>query len=150
MSRVTNAEQPASRCFSNAVCFVQPSKCIYFSYIIWHIIIKLNPPTLPLSKFFVVVVRVSHLVWVLITICDFLFDSGGDLSASASSDILSASLIGVSKKQFIMMPPEEKLTLVDRRAQDHEDKQEVGGRQGTEIRVCFLNILVQFLQPAEE
>lgn len=53
----------------------------------------------------------------------------GDLSA-ASSDILSASLNGISKKQFIMMPPEEKLALVDRRAQDHQDKQEVGDLQG--------------------
>lgn len=55
-----------------------------------------------------------------------MFDSVGDLSASASSDILSASLNGLSKKQFIMMPPEEKLALVDRRAQDHQDKREVG------------------------
>lgn len=54
-----------------------------------------------------------------------MFDSVGDLSVSASSDILSASLIGISKKQFIMMPPEDKLTVVERRAQDHEDKQEV-------------------------
>lgn len=29
------------------------------------------------------------------------------------------------------MPPEEKLALVDRRAQDHQDKQEVGDLQGT-------------------
>lgn len=79
---------------------------------------------------------------VLITICHFLFNSGGELSASAPSDILSASLLGISKKQFIMMPPEEKLTLVDRRAQDHEDKQEVGGRQRTEIRLCFRCMLV--------
>lgn len=57
-------------------------------------------------------------------------DSVGDLSASASSDILSASLTAISKKQFIMMPPEEKLALVDRRAQDHQDKQEVGDLQG--------------------
>lgn len=56
--------------------------------------------------------------------CYFLFDSVGDLSASAS-DILSASLNGISKKEFIMMPPEEKLALVDRRAQEHQDKQEV-------------------------
>lgn len=54
-----------------------------------------------------------------------MFDSVGDLSVSASSDILSASLIGISKKQFIMMPPEDKLTVFERRAQDHEDKQEV-------------------------
>lgn len=57
--------------------------------------------------------------------CCFFFDSVGDLSASASSDNLSASLIGISKKELIMMPPEEKLAMVDRRAQDHEDKQEV-------------------------
>lgn len=60
-----------------------------------------------------------------------LLDSVGDLSASSSSDILSASLSAISKKQFIMMPPEEKLALVDRRAQDHQDKQEVGDLQGS-------------------
>lgn len=54
-----------------------------------------------------------------------MVDSVGDRSVSASSDILSASLIGLSKKQFVMMPPEDKLTVVERRAQDHEDKQEV-------------------------
>lgn len=60
----------------------------------------------------------------------FFSDSVGDLSASASSDILSVSLNGISKKQFMMMPPEEKLALVDRRAQDHQDKEEVGELQG--------------------
>lgn len=69
--------------------------------------------------------------------CYFLFDSVGDLSASASSDNLSASLIGISKKEFIMMPPEEKLAVVDRRAQDHEDKQEVGDLQQLGFLMTF-------------
>lgn len=39
---------------------------------------------------------------------------------------MSASLLGNTKKDFIMMPPVEKLTHFDRRAQAHEDNQEVG------------------------
>lgn len=70
-------------------------------------------------------VRISYFDLCLEIECSVVVDSVGDLSVSASSDILSASLIGISKKQFIMMPPEDKLTVVERRAQDHEDKQEV-------------------------
>lgn len=78
-----------------------------------------------------------YFVLCLEILCCFVFDR--DLSVSASSDILSASLIGMSKKQFIMMPPEEKLTLVERRAQDHEDKQEVGKLQEEERPWCQLH-----------
>lgn len=53
--------------------------------------------------------------------------TNGDLDASApcDSDVMSASQLG-STKDFIMMPPAEKLTHFDRRAQVHEDNQEVG------------------------
>ncbi|XP_011605172.2 tetratricopeptide repeat protein 23 isoform X1 [Takifugu rubripes] len=70
------------------------------------------------------------------------FSDAGDLSVSASSDILSASLIGISKKQFIMMPPEDKLTVVERRAQDHEDKQEFDACIQDLVRCVALTKLV--------
>lgn len=62
-----------------------------------------------------------------------LFDSVGSLygglnaSAPCDSDVLNAPLMGNAKKEFIMMPPEEKLAYFDRRARAHEDNQEVGG-----------------------
>lgn len=54
-------------------------------------------------------------------------NKNGDMDASApcASDVMSASRLG-RKKDFIMMPPVEKLTHFDRRAQVHEDNQEVG------------------------
>ncbi|CAG13081.1 unnamed protein product [Tetraodon nigroviridis] len=66
----------------------------------------------------------------------------GDLSASASCDFLSASSDGISKQEFILMPPEEKLTLVDRRAQDHRDKREFDACIRDLVRCVALTRLV--------
>lgn len=52
-------------------------------------------------------------------------DGGLDGSAASDSDVLSVSLPGTAKKQFIMMTPEDKLEHFDRRAQAYEDNQEV-------------------------
>lgn len=51
-----------------------------------------------------------------------------DASPSCDSDVVSPSLMGYryAKKEFIMVPPEEKLRHFDSRAKDHEDNQEVG------------------------
>ncbi|KAM9352372.1 LOW QUALITY PROTEIN: tetratricopeptide repeat protein 23 [Symphorus nematophorus] len=45
-------------------------------------------------------------------------------SPPCDSDVLSPSQTGYAKKEFIMMPPEEKLRHFDSRAQAHEDNQE--------------------------
>lgn len=53
-------------------------------------------------------------------------DGGLDGSTASDSDVLSVSLTGPAKKQFVMMTPEEKLKVFDRRARASEDNQEVG------------------------
>ncbi|XP_044049982.1 tetratricopeptide repeat protein 23 isoform X2 [Siniperca chuatsi] len=52
--------------------------------------------------------------------------TNGDMNASPPRDsyVLSPSQTGYAKKEFIMMPPEEKLKHFDSRAQAHEDNQE--------------------------
>uniref|UniRef100_A0A8P4K077 Tetratricopeptide repeat domain 23 n=1 Tax=Dicentrarchus labrax TaxID=13489 RepID=A0A8P4K077_DICLA len=54
--------------------------------------------------------------------------TNGAMNASplCDSDVLSPSQTGYAKKEFIMMPPEEKLKHFSSRAQAHEDNQEVG------------------------
>lgn len=52
-------------------------------------------------------------------------DGGLDGSTASDSDALSVSLTVSEKKQFVMMAPEEKLELFDRRARTYEDNQEV-------------------------
>ncbi|XP_045893316.1 tetratricopeptide repeat protein 23 isoform X2 [Micropterus dolomieu] len=49
---------------------------------------------------------------------------GVDTSPPRDSDVLSTSQTGYAKKEFIMMPPEEKLKHFDSRAQAHEGNQE--------------------------
>lgn len=51
---------------------------------------------------------------------------GVDASSSCGSDVLSASQTQYAKKEFIMIPPEEKLKHFENQAQIHEDNQEVG------------------------
>lgn len=64
--------------------------------------------------------------------CHTLFHSMGSASRGVNasppcdSDVSSPSQAGYAKREFIMMPPEEKLQHFDSRAQAHEDNQEVG------------------------
>uniref|UniRef100_UPI0037E991D6 tetratricopeptide repeat protein 23 n=1 Tax=Semicossyphus pulcher TaxID=241346 RepID=UPI0037E991D6 len=66
----------------------------------------------------------------------------GDASPHCDSDMLSASQTGYAKREFIMMPPEEKLRHFDRRAQAHEDNQEFDACIQDLVRCVALTRLV--------
>lgn len=51
---------------------------------------------------------------------------GVNASSPCDSDVLSPSQSGYTKKEFITMPPEEKLKHFESRAQARGDNQEVG------------------------
>lgn len=53
-------------------------------------------------------------------------DRGDDGSPNCSSNMLSPSKTGYSKRDIMMLPPEEKLKHFDSQAQAHEDNQQVG------------------------
>ncbi|XP_070686701.1 tetratricopeptide repeat protein 23 [Pempheris klunzingeri] len=65
-----------------------------------------------------------------------------DASTSGDSGALSPSQTGYTKKEFIMMPPEEKLKHFDSRAQAHEDNQEFDACIQDLVRCVALTRLV--------
>ncbi|XP_045893317.1 tetratricopeptide repeat protein 23 isoform X3 [Micropterus dolomieu] len=67
---------------------------------------------------------------------------GVDTSPPRDSDVLSTSQTGYAKKEFIMMPPEEKLKHFDSRAQAHEGNQEFDACIQDLVRCVALTRLV--------
>ncbi|KAM7396674.1 hypothetical protein PAMP_019698 [Pampus punctatissimus] len=67
---------------------------------------------------------------------------GVDASPLCDSDVVSLSQIAYAKKEFTMVPPEEKLRHFDSRAQDHEDNQEFDACIQDLVRCVALTRLV--------
>ncbi|KAI3370734.1 hypothetical protein L3Q82_007278 [Scortum barcoo] len=70
--------------------------------------------------------------------------ASGAVNASPPSDsgVLSPSLTGRAKREFIMMPPEEKLRHFESRAQAHEDSQEFDACIQDLVRCVALSKLI--------
>ncbi|XP_069019647.1 tetratricopeptide repeat protein 23 isoform X2 [Embiotoca jacksoni] len=69
-------------------------------------------------------------------------DRGVDVFPDCGSDVVSPSQTGCAKKEFMMMPPEEKLKHFDSRAQASEDNQEYDACIQDLVRCVALTRLV--------
>ncbi|XP_018519544.1 tetratricopeptide repeat protein 23 isoform X1 [Lates calcarifer] len=67
---------------------------------------------------------------------------GADASPPCGSNVLSPSKTGYARRDFMMMPPEEKLKHFDSRAQAHEDNQEFDACIQDLVRCVALTRLV--------